>query len=136
MKDMKCSDEEKEAKKKKEKKEAEEAEAAEAAKKASKKEMDDKDDEDKDKMEARRIAVTSLLKESGIDEKHVDVERLVKLPIAEAKGEISRTKAIMESQKKSIMESMGVNPGNPAKGLSESDVKGASNNKLFSGLVR
>lgn len=102
-------------------------------KKAKKKD----DDEDADKVEANRIAVASLLKESGIIVGAKRLERLSKLSLREAKDEIDMLAEDQKSIVKGVLKEMRVPPVAHAKATeSERDGDGESNNSLFADCFR
>lgn len=104
----------------------------------SKKKAKKKDDDDADKVEANRIAVASLLKESGIIVGAKRLERLSKLSLREAKDEIEMLAEDQKSIVKGVLKEMRVPTVAHVKATeSERDGDGESNNNaLFADCFR
>jgi len=128
--------------------EAEKKEAAAKAKKEKKKEgCDSKEDEDEDDgedededddaVESRRIAITSLAKESGVELPAEKLEALIKMPLKEAKQEISFYGNLVKSATKKAISTIGV-PAARFASMNEAERKeaGARNNELFADCKR
>lgn len=106
-------------------------------KKAAKKKADD-EDEDDDTVEATRIAVASLLKESGVIVGEKRAAALAKLSLKEAKEEIELLAEDQQVLVKSVLKQMNVPAAHFGKTLTESDRDGApeTNNHLFADCFR
>lgn len=129
-KDM-CADDDAEESKK-------EDDAPKAKKKMKKKDAkDDEPDEDDDAVEANRIAVAALLKESGVLVGAKRAARLEKLSLKEAKEEIEMLAEDQQSIVKGVLKQMRIPSGQPAK-LTEAERDGdaESNNHLFADCYR
>jgi hypothetical protein len=137
----------KSSKEKKEEEDEDEAEEAVAkAKKEKKKEGcdskededdDEDEDEDDDAVEAHRIAITSLAKESGVELPEEKVAELIKMPLKEAKQEIVFYGSLVKAATKKAISSIGV-PAARFASMSEAERKeaGAGNNGLFADCHR
>jgi hypothetical protein len=97
---------------------------------------DEKDDDD-DAVESRRIAITSLAKESGVELPEEKVEALIKMPLKEAKQEISFYGNLIKSATKKAISTIGV-PAARFASMNEAERKeaGAQNNGLFADCKR
>jgi len=87
-----------------------------------------------EKMESMRLAIKSLLKESGVSEDMVDLKALCKGSLKDAKTVIAQTKKVSESLTRAIVRKLEVPAGHPSKGVSGNAAE--SNQALFAGVVR
>lgn len=96
---------------------------------------DDGDDDKKDAEESKRVHIQVLLKEAGIPKGAINVNKLMRMPLAEAKAEIAEKKALVELISKEVAKESGtinLSMGEPVRESSG----GENLNGLFSGCAR
>lgn len=115
-----------------------EADDAPKPKKKGKKKADDQDDDEDDNVEANRIAIGALLKESKVIVGAKRAAALEKLSLKEAREEIEMLAEDQQLLVKSVLKNMNVPTGNFGKALTESDRDGATetNNHMFADCYR
>ncbi len=137
-KESKKEDGDMESKESKDDEEADDAAAMKKKKAAAKKKADDaKDDDDDDNVEANRIAVDAILKESGVIVGQKRADRLKTLSLKEAREEIEMLAEDQKVLARSILKQMQV-PASIFSKMTEAEKDGAgeTNNHMFADCYR